>query len=49
MTDRPNKPGSDATTPVEEEPAVENQTSVTPDDYPKSVGGKPDYKDRDKA
>ena len=51
---QPNKPGGGvkndgATRDPGDERAVENQTSVTPDDYPDGSGGKPNYKDRDKA
>jgi hypothetical protein len=51
---QPNKPGGGikpdgSTRAPGDEQAVENQTSVTPDDYPDGSGGKPDYKDRDKA
>ena len=55
MTERqPNKPGGDVkpdgeTRDAGDEQAVKNQASVTPDDYPDGSGGKPDYKDRDKA
>lgn len=55
MTDQqPNKPGGDIQpdgTPrdVDDRQAVENQSTVTPDDYPDGSGGKPNYKDRDKA
>lgn len=49
MTDeQPNKPGADfkkdgKTRDAGDEQAVENQATVTPDDYPESIGGKPDY------
>ncbi len=46
--DQPNKPGADDNPgDTDDEQAVENQGGVTPSDYPKSVGGKPNYKDRD--
>ncbi|WP_197054359.1 hypothetical protein [Sphingomonas sp. 37zxx] len=42
-----NKPDGETTndkpTPVDDRGAVENQSSVTPDDYPDDDGGKPDY------
>ncbi len=45
--DQPNKPGADPEPGAgEDEQAVETQGTVSPDDYPKSVGGKPNYKDR---
>lgn len=47
MTDKPNKPGSDFDDNGEDQ-AVKNQSVVTPDDYPDTDGGKPNYKDRDK-
>lgn len=47
MTERqPDKPGGDVD---RDEQAVENQSTVTPDDYPDNSGGKPDYKNRDTA
>lgn len=45
---QPNKP--DAKSDSDDAPAAtNNQSSVTPDDYPDGSGGKPNYKDRDKA
>ena len=51
---QPNKPGGEID--EEGEPravadiqAVKNQSSVRPDDYPNTDGGKPNYKDRGKA
>lgn len=51
---QPNKPAGDtkndgSARDPDDRQAVDNQSSVTPDDYPKSVGGKPNYKDRDEA
>ncbi|MDQ2892164.1 MAG: hypothetical protein M3R64_03610 [Pseudomonadota bacterium] len=51
---QPNKPGADfkpdgSTRAPGDEQAVENQATVTPDDYPDGSGGKPNYKDRDKV
>ena len=50
MTDQPNKPGaeeSDGTPkPVTEQPAVENQDSVTPEDYPEADRARLDDTDR---
>jgi hypothetical protein len=45
---QPNKPDA-RSTPDDEPAATKNQSTVTPDDYPEGSGGKPDYKDRDKA
>ncbi len=42
MTDHPNKPGvtgGDHPTPIDDQPAVENQSTVTPDDYPEPAKG----------
>lgn len=39
----PNKPGFDRQNPMSS-PAIDNQSSVTPDDYPADSDGKPDYK-----
>lgn len=49
MTDQPNKPGADLdkggkVRDAGDEQAVENQATVTPDDYPETDGGKPDYR-----
>lgn len=46
---QPNKPDGEIdengkTRPVEDRAAVQNQSSVTPDDYPDDDGGKPDYR-----
>lgn len=54
MPTQPNKPGGSldhdgAVRPAEDRQAVENQSTVTPDDYPSTDGGKPNYADRDKA
>ncbi len=50
MTDQPNKPGAEdkdgTPKPAAEQPAVENQGSVTPEDYPDQDRGKLDEADR---
>lgn len=46
MPEKTNKPGS-AFDADGNDQAVENQSTVTPDDYPDTDGGKPNYKDRD--
>ena len=50
MTDRPNKPGDKdgIPKPAAERPAVENQASVTPDDYPVHDRGRLNEADRGK-
>ena len=54
MTTQPNKPGGSVDDdgkpkPAGDRQAVKNQSTVTPDDYPDTDGGKPDYVHRDKA
>ena len=48
MPEQPNKPAGeekeDAPRPIDDRQAIENQSSVTPQDYPDAIGGKPDYK-----
>ena len=42
MIDQPNKPGATAggePVPADEQPAVENQSTVTPEDYPEPAKG----------
>lgn len=45
MTDQPNKPGAEdgkgKPEPTGDQPAVENQGSVTPDDYPDRGAAEP--------
>lgn len=54
MVDQPNKPGGDfksddKTRDAEDEQAVKNQASVTPDDYPMGGDGKPQDFDHNTA
>ena len=46
MTDQPNKPGAEKTSgapePAEQQPAVENQSTTTPDAYPDKGDARPD-------
>ncbi len=40
--EKPNKPDTDVEHPADTG-AVRNQSQVTPEDYPKEDGGRPDY------
>ena len=42
ISEKPNKPDTDVED-VSETGATRNQSQVTPDDYPKNDGGRPDY------
>ena len=50
MTDQPNKPGAEdehgTPEPVADQPAAENQDSVTPEDYPEADRARLDDADR---
>lgn len=42
MPDQPDKPGATSggdPTPIDDQPAVENQSTVTPEDYPEPAKG----------
>ena len=54
MTEPRTPPATDAPKPKDhpnsrQEPLDSNKPSVSPDDYPDDIGGKPDYKHSGKA